>query len=206
MGESVKITIHPSAVVDAGAVIGAGTQVWHFSHIMPGARIGEQCRLGQNVFVGRDVQIGNRVKIQNNVSVYEGVTLEDEVFCGPSAVFTNVREPRSAFPKDPASGFLPTRVGQGTTIGANATIVCGVTIGAQVFIGAGAVVTKDVPPHALVYGNPARIRGWMCACGQRLALNATQVSGDATCASCRRSYALSQTQLREIRASVGAAS
>ena len=205
MGGAVKPLIHATAVVDDGAMIGVGTQIWHFSHVMPGARIGEQCRLGQNVFVGRDVQIGNRVKIQNNVSVYENVTLEDEVFCGPSAVFTNVREPRSAFPKDPATGFLPTRVERGATIGANATVVCGVTIGAQAFIGAGSVVTKDVPPHALAYGNPARVRGWMCACGQRLPLSATQASGQIACSACGRAYELSDTRLRETQAAARAA-
>ena len=199
MGGAVKPPVHPTAVVDDGAVIGTGTQIWHFSHVMAGAVLGENCRLGQNVFVGRDVKIGNRVKIHNNVSVYENVTLEDDVFCGPSAVFTNVREPRSAFPKNPATGFLPTRVARGATIGANATIVCGVTIGTQSFIGAGSVVTKDVPPYALVYGNPARVRGWMCACGQRLPFPTAQSMGQAACAACGRVYELAETGLRELQ-------
>lgn len=158
--------IHPTAVVDAGAVIGAGTQVWHFSHVMGGARIGRDCRLGQNIFVGRQVVIGDRVKIQNNVSVYEGVTLEDDVFCGPSMVFTNVFNPRSHVRR--MHELKPTLVKRGATIGANATIVCGTTLGAWCFVGAGSVVTKPVADFALVYGVPARQHGWVCRCGARL--------------------------------------
>jgi len=158
--------VHPSSFVDEGAKIGAGTKIWHFCHVMRGAQIGENCVLGQNVFVGRNVRIGNRVKIQNNVSVYEGVILEDEVFCGPSMVFTNVINPRSEIERK--SEFKTTLVKRGATLGANCTIVCGVTIGRYAFIGAGAVVTKDVPDYALMVGVPARQVGWMSRHGHRL--------------------------------------
>jgi UDP-2-acetamido-3-amino-2,3-dideoxy-glucuronate N-acetyltransferase len=158
--------VHESAFVDKGAAIGAGTKVWHFCHVMPGAVVGERCVLGQNVVVMNGTRIGNNVKIQNNVSIYEGVELEDDVFCGPSMVFTNVINPRSHVPR--RDEFRHTLVRRGATIGANATVVCGVTIGAYSFIGAGAVVTKDVPPHALVTGVPARITGWVCECGVKL--------------------------------------
>jgi UDP-2-acetamido-3-amino-2,3-dideoxy-glucuronate N-acetyltransferase len=169
--------------VEPGAVVGPGTRIWHFSHVMPGARIGRDCVLGQNVFVGADVVIGRRVKIQNNVSVYEGVTLEDDVFCGPSAVFTNVVNPRSHVPR--RREFRPTRVRRGATIGANATLVCGHTVGRYAFVGAGAVVTGDVPDHALVLGVPARVAGWMCRCGVRLVFRA----GRARCRACGAGYA-----------------
>lgn len=175
--------VHESAYVDPGARIGKGTKIWHFSHVMGGAEIGENCRIGQNVFIGPNVKIGNNVKIQNNVSVYEGVTLEDDVFCGPSMVFTNVDTPRSAYPRE-RNEYLPTVVKRGATIGANATIVCGHIIGASAFIGAGAVVTKDVPDYALVYGNPARIKGWVCQCGEKLAF----ANGGAKCVRCGRIY------------------
>ena len=187
-GAQPEVTIHPTAVVDKGVRIGAGSRIWHFSHVMAGAVIGRDCRLGQNVFVGKGVRIGNRVKIQNNVSIYTGVTLEDDVFCGPSAVFTNVKDPRAAFPKDPASGYVATPVGRGATIGANATIICGVTIGARSFIGAGAVVTRDVPALGLVYGNPARLRGWTCVCGGRLPLKAAAARARSRCARCGRTF------------------
>ena len=163
---SSEVFIHESSFVDPGAVIGTGSRIWHFSHIMPGARLGRNCNLGQNVFVGKDVVIGSNVKIQNNVSIYEGVRLEDDVFCGPACVFTNVKTPRSVFPRSSSDGYAGTVVKKGATIGANATIICGVTIGAQALVGAGAVVTKDVPDHAVVKGNPAEVSGWACRCGE----------------------------------------
>jgi UDP-2-acetamido-3-amino-2,3-dideoxy-glucuronate N-acetyltransferase len=167
-------TIHPSAIVDAGAVLGDGCRVWHFVHISAGARIGARCSFGQNVYVGNDVRIGDNVKIQNNVSVYDAVTLEDDVFCGPSMVFTNVYNPRSAVTRK--DEFRPTLVKRGATLGANCTIVCGTTIGRHAFIGAGAVVNRDVPDFALMLGVPARQAGWMSRFGERLDLPLT---GDA---------------------------
>jgi UDP-2-acetamido-3-amino-2,3-dideoxy-glucuronate N-acetyltransferase len=160
------VFIHESSYVDDGAVIGDGTKIWHFCHVMPGAVIGERCSLGQNVVVMPGTRIGNNVKIQNNVSIYEGVELEDDVFCGPSMVFTNVINPRSAVSRK--HEYQRTLVRRGVTIGANATVVCGVTLGEYAFVGAGAVVTKDVKPFALVTGVPARQVGWMCRCGQGL--------------------------------------
>lgn len=174
--------VHESSYVDDGAVIGAGTKIWHFSHVMGGAVIGERCNLGQNVVVMPGVTVGNNVKVQNNVSLYEGVTLEDDVFCGPSCVFTNVANPRSHVSR--RTEYLPTRVGKGSTIGANATIVCGVTLGAYCFVGAGAVVTADVPSYALMVGVPARRLGWVCQCGERLPLRNRR----AICARCGSSY------------------
>jgi len=161
--------------------IGNGTKIWHFSHILPGSTIGENCNIGQNVVIGPNVIIGNRVKIQNNVSVYEGVTLEDEVFLGPSMVFTNVINPRSAIPRK--SEIRETLVKKGATIGANSTIVCGHTIGSYAFIAAGAVVTKDVADFALVMGNPAKQKGWMCACGIKL-----NFKGNRAKCSCGKEY------------------
>lgn len=161
-------TIHPSAIVDAGAQLGEGCRVWHFVHISAGARIGERCSFGQNVYVGNDVTIGHNVKIQNNVSVYDAVTLEDDVFCGPSMVFTNVYNPRSAVTRK--DEYRRTLVKQGATLGANCTIVCGTTIGRHAFVGAGAVVNRDVPDFALMLGVPARQAGWMSRHGERLAL------------------------------------
>lgn len=159
---------HESAVIDFPCSIGNGTKIWHSTHIMRDVKIGQNCNIGQNVFIASGVVIGNHVKIQNNVSVYQGVTLEDYVFCGPSMVFTNVRTPRSRYPRNTARDYLATRVKKGATIGANATIVCGVEIGRYAFIGAGAVVTKDVPDHAVVYGNPATLKGWICKCGNTM--------------------------------------
>lgn len=161
-----SLFIHPSASVDTGASIGEGSKIWHFSHVLPRTRIGRNCVLGQNVMAGPDVQIGDGCKIQNNVSLYAGVTLEDEVFCGPSMVFTNVLTPRAFV--DRKTEFLPTLVRRGATIGANATIVCGVTIGRYAMIGAGTVVTKDVRNYALVVGNPARQIGWVSRAGNVL--------------------------------------
>ena len=162
--------IHPTAVVDEGAEIGAGTKVWHFSHIMPEAKLGESCNIGQNVFVASRVVIGSNVKIQNNVSVYEGVEIEEDVFCGPSMVFTNVINPRSSVNR--RGKYLQTRIRKGASIGANATIVCGNEVGEYAFIGAGTVVTKDVKPFALVVGNPGQQIGWMSRFGHRLHFDA----------------------------------
>lgn len=183
---------HQSSFIDPGAVIGDGTKIWHFCHVMPGAAIGERCNLGQNVVVMPGTRIGNNVKIQNNVSIYEGVTLEDDVFCGPSCVFTNVLNPRSHVSRK--HEYQPTLVRRGASIGANATIVCGVTLGEYAFIGAGAVVTTDVPAYALMLGVPARQAGWMCQCGVRLALR----DGSARCAACGAGYREADRVLRQI--------
>ena len=180
-------TVHPTAIVDDGAQIGSGSRIWHWAHVCAGARIGTGCSLGQNVFVGNDVIIGNNVKIQNNVSVYDAVRLEDDVFCGPSMVFTNVYNPRSAITRK--DQYRSTLVRRGATLGANCTIVCGSTIGEHAFIGAGAVVKSDVPPYAMMVGVPARRRGWMCRCGVQLrgkgavacACGARYMIDDTTC-------------------------
>lgn len=164
--ESKKFFVHESSYVDDGCEIGDNTSIWHFSHIISGTKIGERCNIGQNVVIGANVIVGNGCKIQNNVSIYEGVELEDDVFCGPSMVFTNVFTPRSHVSRK--NEYLPTPVRQGATIGANATIVCGNEIGAFAFIGAGSVVTKPVLSQALMVGNPAKQIGWMCKCGERL--------------------------------------
>ncbi|MBI1692436.1 MAG: N-acetyltransferase [Bacteroidetes bacterium] len=161
--------VHPSAIVDEGCEIGSGTKIWHFSHIMTGAKLGERCNIGQNVVVSPDVILGNNVKVQNNVSLYTGVICADDVFLGPSCVFTNVTNPRSAVNR--RGQYAITRVGKGASIGANATIVCGHDIGEFAFIGAGAVVTKTVPPYALLVGNPAKQIGWMSEFGSRLNFN-----------------------------------
>lgn len=184
--------VHESSYVDEGAVIGAGTRIWHFCHIMPGAVIGERCNLGQNVVVMPGTRLGNNVKVQNNVSIYEGVTLEDDVFCGPSCVFTNVSNPRSHVSRKDA--YSATLVRRGSSIGANATIVCGVTLGEYCFVGAGAVVTRDVPPHAVMVGVPARRVGWMCRCGERLPAG----KGELRCQACGESYREVGNQLRAI--------
>ncbi len=187
--------VHPTCVVDENVEVGKGTKVWHFSHILKNTTIGKECILGQNVMVGPDVTIGNRVKIQNNVSVYKGVTLEDEVFCGPSCVFTNVVNPRSFVERK--DEFKETLVKKGATIGANATIVCGVTIGRYALIGAGAVVTKDVPDYALMVGVPAAQRGWVCRCGETLSFSQSK---EAKCA-CGNEYRLLDNQLEVIKES-----
>ena len=157
--------VHKSSYVDGDVSIGEGTSIWHFCHIMEGARIGKGCKIGQNVVVHPSVVIGNNVKVQNNVSLYDGVVLEDDVFCGPSCVFTNIINPRSGIPRNSSKFYKKTFVKKGASIGANVTIVCGVTIGRYAFVGAGSVVTKDIPNFALVYGNPSRVKGYVCICG-----------------------------------------
>ncbi len=174
--------VHPSACIDEFVSIGEGTKIWRFSHVMKGALVGERCNVGQNVVVGPGVRIGNGVKIQNNVSVFEGVTLEDEVFCGPSMVFTNVHNPRSHIPRK--NEIRKTLVKKGATIGANATILCGNTVGRYAFVAAGAVVTKDVPDYSLFVGNPGKIQGWMCACGVKVSFEASK----ALCRQCGARY------------------
>jgi len=182
---------HPSAIVDDGAQIGEGTRVWHFTHVSGGARIGANCVLGQNVYVAPTVMVGNGVRVQNNVSLYDGVTVDDFAFLGPSAVFTNVINPRAETSRK--NEYQTTRVGRGATIGANATIVCGNDIGPWSFIGAGAVVTANVPAYALVIGVPARQIGWICRCGIRLDVE----GGAAYCAACGRGYRIEGEELCE---------
>ena len=180
-------TIHPSAIVDAGAVLGEDCRVWHFVHISAGARIGARCSFGQNVFVGNDVHIGDNARVQNNVSIYDAVTLEDDVFCGPSMVFTNVYNPRSAVSRK--AEYRRTLVRRGATLGANCTIVCGTTVGRYAFVGAGAVVNRDVPDFALMVGVPARQIGWMSRHGERLALPLTG-NAEAACPATGERYLL----------------
>ena len=182
---------HPTAVLDAGCRIGAGSRIWHFCHVAAGAVLGENCSLGQNVFVADGVHLGRNVKVQNNVSLYSGVVCEDDVFLGPSVVFTNVKNPRAAVPRRGEAHYQPTYLAQGVSIGANATVVCGTRLGRYAFVGAGSVVTKDVPAFALVYGNPARQRGWLSAYGHRLAFDA---AGRATCPESGETYQLSPDQ------------
>lgn len=184
---------HETSVIDDGCVIGKGTKIWHFSHIMPGCKIGENCNLGQNVVVSPEVVLGNNVRVQNNVSIYTGVICEDDVFLGPSMVFTNVINPRSAVSRK--SEYKNTHVGKGATIGANATIICGHSIGSFSFIGAGAVVTKDVKPYSLVLGNPARHIGWMSEYGQRLNFNG---EGIAICPESGEQYLIKDNQVSKI--------
>jgi UDP-2-acetamido-3-amino-2,3-dideoxy-glucuronate N-acetyltransferase len=186
---------HESAFVDEGCEIGDGTRIWHFSHIMPGCKIGKNCNIGQNVVISPEVVLGNNVKIQNNVSIYSGVTCDDDVFLGPSMVFTNVMNPRSAINR--RSEYLKTHVGKGASIGANATIVCGHDIGPFAFIGAGAVVTKNVPAYALVIGNPARQTGWMSEYGHKLKFDA---EGLAACPESKEQYKLENNTVRKISA------
>jgi len=178
---------HQTACIDDGAKIGAGTRIWHFSHIMPDCIIGNDCNFGQNVVVSTGCIIGNNVKIQNNVSVYSAVVLEDDVFCGPSMVFTNVINPRSHINRK--NEYLPTLVKKGASLGANATIVCGNTIGTYSFVGAGCVVVDDVPDYALVVGNPAKMIGYVCYCGERLNLSPKQAeNASCSCKACDRQY------------------
>jgi UDP-2-acetamido-3-amino-2,3-dideoxy-glucuronate N-acetyltransferase len=183
----VATTIHPSAIVDEGAVLGEDCRVWHFVHISSGARIGARCSFGQNVFVGNDVDIGDNARIQNNVSIYDAVKLEDDVFCGPSMVFTNVYNPRSAVSRK--AEYRRTLIRQGATLGANCTIVCGTTVGRYAFVGAGAVINRDVPDFALMVGVPARQIGWMSRHGERLALPLTG-DGEAQCPATGERYEL----------------
>ena len=179
---------HDTALIDDNVTIGDGTKIWHFSHVLSNSIIGENCNIGQNVVIGPDVTIGNGCKIQNNVSVYKGVTLEDGVFCGPSMVFTNIYNPRAEIRK--MDQVRPTLVKHGATLGANCTIVCGTTIGEYGFVGAGAVVTRNVPDHALMLGNPARRVGWMCQCGERL-------TDDLDCLACGKTYTKTEEGLKE---------
>lgn len=183
--------VHPTSVVDEHTCIGDGTKIWHFCHIQSGAVIGNNCSMGQNVNISNNVKIGNGVRIQNNVSIYEGVELEDYVFCGPSCVFTNDLTPRAKYPKG-RNGYKKTIVKEGASIGANATIVCGHHIGRWAMIAAGAVVTSNVPDHALMMGVPARLRGWVCECGEIL-------SDDLVCSKCGRAYHESDEGLKEAR-------
>lgn len=177
-----SVTIHPTAIVDEGAEIGDGSRIWHWVHVCGKARIGRGCSLGQNVFVGNDVVIGDNVKIQNNVSVYDAVRLEDDVFCGPSMVFTNVYNPRSAITRK--DEYRETIIRRGATLGANCTIICGTTVGRHAFVAAGAVVNRDVAPFALVAGVPAKRIGWMCRCGTQL----PGTTGGVVCESCGSAY------------------
>jgi UDP-2-acetamido-3-amino-2,3-dideoxy-glucuronate N-acetyltransferase len=190
MPESKNFFAHPSAFIDEGCQIGNGTKIWHFSHIMPNCLIGDNCNIGQNVVISPEVVLGNNVKVQNNVSIYTGVTCDDDVFLGPSMVFTNVINPRSAVNRK--NQYAKTHVGKGASIGANATIVCGHDIGAYAFIGAGAVVTKNVPDYALVIGNPARQTGWMSEYGHKLIFDA---SGKAICPESNEVYQLSENKV-----------
>ena len=179
--------VHESSYIDEPCEIGAGTKIWHFCHVMRDSRIGEGCNIGQNVVISPQCVIGNNVKIQNNVSVYTGVILEDDVFCGPSMVFTNVINPRSHVERK--DEYKTTLVRRGATIGANATVVCGVTLGQYCLVGAGAVVTRDVPDYAMVYTSPARVAGWVCQCGEKLALDiSADGAGHASCTVCRSAY------------------
>ena len=184
---------HESAIIDPGCMIGKGTKIWHFTHIMPGSRIGEYCNIGQNVVISPDVILGDNVKVQNNVSIYTGVICEDDVFLGPSMVFTNVTNPRSSVNR--RGQYETTLVKKGATIGANATIVCGITLGEFCFIGAGAVVTKDVPPYALVVGNPARQSGWMSEFGHKLLFDK---NGIAICKESKEKYSLISGSVKKI--------
>jgi UDP-2-acetamido-3-amino-2,3-dideoxy-glucuronate N-acetyltransferase len=188
------IFVHESSYVDEPCEIGAGTKVWHFSHIMKNCRIGERCNIGQNVVISPDVTIGNNVKIQNNVSVYTGCILEDDVFCGPSMVFTNVVNPRSHVTRK--DEYRTTLVKRGASFGANSTVVCGTTVGQYAFAGAGAVITRDVPDYALVVGNPARIHGWMCACGVKLKFASAGDEERARCAACGCDYVKRGSQVQ----------
>jgi len=183
---ALRYQVHESSYVDDGCQIGDGTRIWHFCHVMSGAVLGERCNIGQNVVISPGVILGNNVKVQNNVSIYTGVELEDDVFCGPSMVFTNVVNPRSHVIR--RNEYQRTRVGRGASLGANSTVVCGHDIGRYAFIGAGAVVTRSVPDYALVVGNPGRVVGWMCECGVKLSSGAAPPES-ARCHACAAQYA-----------------
>lgn len=187
--------VHSTSIVEKTAKVGKGTKIWHFSHIGEGVKIGKNCKLGQNVYVGAHVEIGNNVKIQNNVSVYPAVTLEDDVFCGPSMVFTNIINPRSAYPRNSEEFYKKTLVKRGASIGANATVVCGNSLGRHCFVGAASVITKDIPDYALVYGNPARIQGWMCECGEKLKFNGAL----SVCKSCRKRFRKTKNTIKPVK-------
>jgi len=188
----VGVFVHPTAVIDDDVVLGEGTRIWHFVHVSRGARIGERCVLGQNVFIGANVRLGHGVKVQNNVSIYEGVEVEDDVFLGPSCVFTNVLEPRAFIEKK--SEFRQTHVGRGATVGANATVLCGEQLGAYCLIGAGSVVLKGAQDYEVLVGNPARSIGWACRCGVRLASG----QGERVCPSCALRYSIDPGGCRPI--------
>jgi UDP-2-acetamido-3-amino-2,3-dideoxy-glucuronate N-acetyltransferase len=190
-----SVFVHESSYVDSPCEIGEGTKIWHFSHVMKNCKIGRSCNIGQNVVVSPQCVIGDNVKIQNNVSVYTGVILEDDVFCGPSMVFTNVWNPRSHVERK--NEYRTTLVKRGATIGANATVVCGTTLGRYSFVGAGSVVTRDVPDYAMVYGNPAKLRGWACACGEKLPIAvAPPVDAKIECPRCSAKYRYESGALR----------
>lgn len=189
--QDTRYFVHESSYIDEDVFIGEGTSIWHFSHVQKGARIGQNCTIGQNVNIGNNVLIGNNVKIQNNVSLYEGVELEDYVFCGPSMVFTNIKNPRCKYPQKGSSYYVKTLVKEGASIGANATIVCGHTIGRHALIAAGAVVASDVPDYALMAGVPAKRIGWVCECGELL-------KGGMTCSKCGRIYLEENGSLSEV--------
>ncbi len=191
--QNTKYFAHETAVIDSGCIIGEGTKIWHFTHIMPGCQIGENCNIGQNVVIFPEVILGNNVKVQNNVSVYTGVICDDDVFLGPSMVFTNVINPRSAVIR--RGNYSKTHVGKGATIGANATIICGINIGKYAFIGAGAVVTKSVPDYSLLVGNPARQIGWMSEYGHKLLFNE---EGIAQCPESKELYNLRNNQVVKV--------
>lgn len=195
MSDKKNFYVNEYAVIDENVEIGEGTKIWHFTHVQSGAKIGKYCVLGQNVNVGNNVVIGNYVKIQNNVSVYEGVTLEDYVFCGPSMVFTNIKDPRSKYPQVGSKYYIKTLVKEGASLGANCTIVCGITIGRYAFVGAGAVVTRDVPDFALVVGNPARIVGWVSEAGVKLNFDG---NGIAVCPKTGKKYKLENNRVFEL--------
>ncbi len=186
--------IHDTAIIDKGAIIGEGTKIWHFCHIMPKAQIGRNCTLGQNIFVGNSVVLGDNIKVQNNVSIYEGVNCEDDVFIGPSVVFTNVSNPRSTINRK--QEFKPTLIKKGATIGANATIICGVTLNEFCFIGAGTVVTKDVPAYSLVVGNPGKLIGWMSEAGEKLTFDN---NGKATCPLTNKTYSFNNGLVKKLQ-------